>query len=102
MKLPFSYKKADKRPEQQALESSGASEELLPEASAPRNRSTDGPHFGAMAVLLRRGHSVARGPWSIWRIAAVAVLVYIAAANISYFLVLNPVTVRLETLREKH
>ncbi len=101
MKLPFGYKKADKRPEQEALESSGAPEELLPEASAPGNRPTSGPPFGAIAAFLRRGHLAARGPWSIWRVAAVAVFVYIAAANISYFLVLKPVTVRLETLREK-
>ncbi len=54
-----------------------------------------------MIALLKRSHSAIRGPWSIWRIAALVILVYIAAANISYFLVLKPVWVRLETLKEK-
>ncbi len=101
LKLPFSQKKAGEKPEQEVLEGSGASEKLLPEMSTSGDRSTSGPPSGATGILLRRGLSAIRGPWSIWRIAAVVVLVYIAAANVSYFLVLRPVTVRLETLREK-
>ncbi len=39
--------------------------------------------------------------WTAWRIAAVAVLVYVAAANLSYFLVLKPVWSRLDGLRDR-
>ncbi len=92
LKLPFSRKKADERPEQEELPSEeGASEDLAAEVSSS----------GTVRVLFKRGHSIIRSPWSIWKIAAVAILVYIAAANISYFVVLKPVWVRLETLKEK-
>ncbi len=87
LKLPFSCKKADEEPEQET-------QELGDRATATRSS-------GAVAVFFRRGRSIIQAPWSIWKIAAVAVLVYIAAANISYFVVLKPVCVRLEVLMEK-
>ncbi len=38
-------------------------------------------------------------PWTAWRIAAVATLIYVAAANLSYFLVLKPVRARLDGVK---
>jgi len=38
-------------------------------------------------------------PWTAWRIAAVAILIYVAAANLSYFLVLKPVWTRLDGVK---
>lgn len=40
-------------------------------------------------------------PWTAWRIAAVAIMIYVAAANLSYFLVLKPVWNRLDVLRDR-
>ena len=101
MKKPFSRKRAGEEPEQDVLESSDAQDELLSEEGASEDLEEAASPPGVVLALFRRGHSAMRAPWSIWKIAAVVVLVYVAAANISYFVVLRPVWVRLEALKDK-
>jgi Tfp pilus assembly protein PilO len=61
-------------------------------------RATGGSVFGALRRLVRPG---SRGGWSAWRIAAVAILTYVVAVNLSYFFVLKPIWSRLNVLVEK-
>jgi Tfp pilus assembly protein PilO len=73
------------------------------EKTAPGRRFTlagmkGGSALGAMRKLLLPG---SRGGWSAWRVAAIAILTYVAAVNLSYFFVLKPVWSRLNVLVEK-
>jgi len=52
-----------------------------------------------LATAIRGGSGSRR--WSVWRIAIVAGLVYVAAFSLSYFVVLKPVWGRLDVLRSK-
>lgn len=101
LKKAFSRKRAIEELEQDVLESPSAQEELPSEGCASEDLEEATSPPGAVLALFRRGHSAIRAPWSIWKIAAVVVLVYIAAANISYFVVLRPVWMRLEALKDR-
>ncbi len=47
------------------------------------------------------GPGSSRGGRSAWRVTAVAILTYVVAVNLSYFLVLKPIWSRLNVLMEK-
>jgi Tfp pilus assembly protein PilO len=67
------------------------------QAARPR-----GEGRGALLASLRRAlRPGKRGSWSVWRVAAVAILSYVVAVNLSYFLVLKPIWSRLNVLVEK-
>jgi len=78
---------------------------LSPEttAKAPRAAQPCGKGRGALVVssLRRVFRAGTRSGWSVWRFTALAVLSYVVAVNLSYFLVLRPVWSRLNSLVEK-
>jgi Tfp pilus assembly protein PilO len=70
--------------------------------TAPSGRALmlakSGGALGAFRKIFGPG---SRGGWSAWRVAAVAILTYVAAVNLSYFFVLKPIWSRLNVLVEK-
>lgn len=54
----------------------------------------------ALAAIRRLLLPGSKGGWSAWRVAAIAILTYVAAVNLSYFLVLKPIWARLNVLVE--
>ncbi len=77
--------------------------------SAPRSEDKGNGGAGLASVVERLSGLVRRKTcpkgkrqrWSVWRVAAIAVLTYVAAINLSYFFVLKPVWSQLDGLVSK-
>jgi Tfp pilus assembly protein PilO len=102
LKLPFGIGKARSKPTPRG--------ELVDDPAhlgvvEPGDAEAIGSSTGAGDRVSQLGRLVRLGggprPWTVWRIAAVAILIYVAAANLSYFLVLKPVWTRLDGLKER-
>lgn len=71
--------------------------------TASCSRSAPTTRGGSVLGVLRKvmGPASSRGGRSAWRVTAVAILTYVVAVNLSYFLVLKPIWSRLNVLMEK-
>ena len=98
-----------------ASDATGSHAGVTPESNAEaptRDASSDAGDDGSgkagalNGVRQRVGGLLKRKPcdrgkprrWSVWRVAAIAVLTYVAAVNLSYFFVLKPVWSQLDNL----
>jgi Tfp pilus assembly protein PilO len=82
----------------------GATHEAALGGTTPsRSRSAVNAKGGNALGVLRKlmGPASSRGGRSAWRVTAVAILTYVVAVNLSYFLVLKPIWSRLNVLMEK-
>jgi len=71
-------------------------------ARTPQAATPSGRGCGTLLASLRRTlRPRQRGGWSVWRVAAIAILSYVVAVNLSYFFVLKPIWSRLNVLVEK-
>ncbi len=103
MKLPFGTGKANSQPttprgelvdDPASLNGAESTNKSTPETSVCAAQASGGSQ---LSRLVRLGGGAR--PWTAWRIAAVAILIYVAAANLSYFLVLKPVWTRLDGVK---
>lgn len=105
MRLPFGTGKANSQPTtprgELVHDPAALSDAESKSASAPDSKSRGGTATGRSQIsrLVRLGGGPR--PWTAWRIAAVAILIYVGAANLSYFLVLKPVWARLDGIKER-
>lgn len=100
MKLPFGIGQAlGKKPAPRGELVDDPAELNGSEDSATDATACEGGGGSQIARLVRLGGGPRR--WTAWRIAAVAILIYVAAANLSYFVVLKPVWTRLDVLRDR-
>ncbi len=104
MKLPFGIGEANRKPAPRGelvddptlLNGVGSDDIKVGEAGGSRGAGAGASQLARLVLLGGRPR-----PWTAWRIAAVAVLIYVAAANLSYFLVLKPVWTRLDGLKDR-
>jgi len=103
LKLPFGTGKANSQPttprgelvdDPASLNGEESNDAGPPDANACVDTTASGSQISR---LVRLGGGPR--PWTVWRIAAVAILIYVAAANLSYFLVLKPVWARLDGVK---
>jgi hypothetical protein len=105
LRLPFGTGKANSQPttprgelvdDPASLNDTGSSSGNTPDSNASGEVAAG---RSQISRLVRLGGGPR--PWTAWRIAAVAILIYVAAANLSYFLVLKPVWARLDGIKER-
>jgi len=79
----------------------GESERETSERSALGSARLGKRLCGIVSGAMRFAGRDRTGPRSVWKMAALAILTYVVAVNLSYFLVLKPVWTRLNALVEK-
>ncbi|MCD4690924.1 type 4a pilus biogenesis protein PilO [bacterium] len=104
MRLPFGIGKPKRVAEPQSVpvDDTVPLDGAEPQGACASETGTH-PATGNRLVQMARFARFNSGPrsWTVWRTAVVAILIYVVAANLSYFLVLKPVWSRLDVLQSR-